>query len=359
MGRAEEDLHDQLLVRVARRYFVDGMLQDQIAAVEHLSRPSVSRLLTEARARGVVQFRIGPPVDRVPELEVELRRRTPLRQCVVATGKPRALYGSSSRLGYVAARYLEAQLQPVALFGVASSRSLSSLAGSMAVGHRPDLTVVDLLGCLPGGRPSPGLRYDGGRPDREKGNGGHRLEGGKPDSRISAEGAGPHTAQLIAVRLDAVFRPVPAQFVHRSEASRDAALDSAAVRGSLELGPRCDLALVGVGSMQRFDGTGLYSPVPLKELERVAAHGAVGHLCGHFLKADGAVMEPANGPFLLGIGADGLRQIPQRIAVAAGQHKVRPIAAAIRGGLVTDLVTDQATGAALAQLLHGMDTRVR
>lgn len=73
------------------------------------------------------------------------------RRCVVATNKPRALYGNSNRLGYVAARYLEAQLQQVALFGVASSRSLSSLPDSMAVGHRPDLTVVDLLGCPPCG----------------------------------------------------------------------------------------------------------------------------------------------------------------------------------------------------------------
>lgn len=47
----------------------------------------------------------------------------------------------------------------------------------------------------------------------------------------------------------------------------------------------------------------------------MAAQGAIGHLCGRFLKADGALMEPAHGPFLLGKGADGLQRIPQRIAV--------------------------------------------
>jgi deoxyribonucleoside regulator len=113
----------------------------------------VSRLLAEARARGVVQFRIGPPVDRVRELETQLRRRTGLRRCVVATNKPRALYGTSSRLGYVAARYLESQPAATRLLGVASSRSLSSVVDSLAAAHHPDLTVVDLLGCLPGGHP--------------------------------------------------------------------------------------------------------------------------------------------------------------------------------------------------------------
>jgi deoxyribonucleoside regulator len=325
VGRAEEDLHDELLGRVARSYFVDGMLQNEIAAAEHLSRPSVSRLLAEARARGVVQFRIGPPVDRVRELETQLRRRTGLRRCVVATNKPRALYGTSSRLGYVAARYLESQLAATRLLGVASSRSLSSVADSLAAAHRPALTVVDLLGCLPGGRSGAGK---------------------------AGEGSGPNTAQLIAARLDAVFRPLPAAFAYRSGPARAAAMESKLVQDSLELGRSCDVALVGVGSMRRFDGTGVYSPVPARELDELAAQGAAGHLCGHFLRSDGSLVEAKDGPFLLGIRADELRQIPQRIAVAAGRHKVAPIAAAISGGMISELVTDQATAAGLMQLLH-------
>ncbi|WP_104175267.1 sugar-binding transcriptional regulator [Arthrobacter sp. Y81] len=331
MGRAEEDLHDELLERVARGYFIVGLLQNDIAAAEHLSRPSVSRLLAEARARGVVQFRIGPPVDRVRELEAELGRRTGLRRCVVATNKPRALYGTSSRLGYVAARYLESQLAGVGLLGVASSRSLSSLADSLAAGYRPDLKVVDLLGCLPGGRSD---------------------EAGGSGEGSAGEGRGPNTAQLIAARLDAVFRALPAPFVYRTGAARDAALGSELVRGSLELGQRCDLALVGVGSMQRFDGTGVYSPVTARELEVLAGQGAVGHLCGHFLCADGSLVHTEEAPFLLGIGADELRRIPQRIAVAAGRQKVAPIAAAISGGMISELVTDHLTADALLQLLH-------
>jgi deoxyribonucleoside regulator len=333
VGRAEEDLHDELLARVARSYFVDGMRQNDIAAAEHLSRPSVSRLLAEARSRGVVQFRIGPPVDRVQELETELRRRTGLRRCLVAAGKPRALYGNSSRLGYVAARYLESRLSGPRLLGVASSRSLSSVPDSMAAAHRPDLTVVDLLGCLPGGRPvGSGKAGEAGRP---------------------ADGSGPNTAQLIAVRLGASFRALPAPFVYRSGSARDAALDSEEVRESLELGQRCDVALVGIGSMQRFDGTGVYSPVPAEELAGLASQGAVGHLCGHFLRADGSLIDAGNAPFLLGIGADELRHIPQRIAVAAGRHKVAPIAAAIMGGMISELVTDNTTAAALLALPQG------
>lgn len=324
MGRMEEDLHDDLLIRIAGRYFIDGMSQHDIAEAEHLSRPSVSRLLSEARSRGVVQFKVGRPVDRSHGLEAAMLRAFPLRDCVVATGKPRALYGAPNRTGYVAARHLESQLPTVQQLGVASSRSLSDLAAAIAPASRPDLTVIDLLGC--------------------------------PTNDKSGEDNGAHTARLMAERLGAAFHGLPGAFVHRSESGRSAALESPRVREALRLGPLSDLAIVGVGSMERFDGTGVYSPVSRHELARLAENGAVGHLCGHFLRADGSTVQDQTVPVVLGIGAEELRQIPRRIAVATGEHKVAPIAAAIRGGYVAELITDEATASALLLLKRRLNS---
>ena len=49
------------LVRVSRLYYELGETQEAIAALIGVTRPHVSRLLKEARARGVVEIRI---VDR-------------------------------------------------------------------------------------------------------------------------------------------------------------------------------------------------------------------------------------------------------------------------------------------------------
>ena len=70
------------------------------------------------------------------------------------------------------------------------------------------------------------------------------------------------------------------------------------------------------------------------------------------LSADGSQVESETAPFVLGIGADELRRVPQRIAVAAGPHKVVPLAAAISGGMISELVTDHTTAAALLSLLQ-------
>ncbi|MDQ0677009.1 DNA-binding transcriptional regulator LsrR (DeoR family) [Arthrobacter pascens] len=112
------------------------------------------------------------------------------------------------------------------------------------------------------------------------------------------------------------------------------------------------LSALSYRTLSHCESTGVYSPIPAQELARLALQGAVGHLCGHFLRADGSLVEADDAPFVLGIGADGLQHIAKRIAVAKGRQKVVPIAAAISGGVIPDLVTDHTTAADLVQLFQ-------
>ena len=47
-----------LLVKAARLYYEEDMSQDQVAAAIGVSRSNISRMLTDARAQGIVQIRI-------------------------------------------------------------------------------------------------------------------------------------------------------------------------------------------------------------------------------------------------------------------------------------------------------------
>ena len=49
----------ETLVRVSRLYYELGETQEAIAALTGVTRPHVSRLLKEARAKGVVEIRIN------------------------------------------------------------------------------------------------------------------------------------------------------------------------------------------------------------------------------------------------------------------------------------------------------------
>ncbi|WP_125615924.1 sugar-binding transcriptional regulator [Specibacter cremeus] len=313
--------HDLLVQRVAHRYYIGGANQGEIAGAENLSRASVSRLLAEAKRRGVVQIHIGPPVDRMPALEKTMRERFDLVDCVIAMDRPRSLYAKNNRLGYVAARYLESHLDGVRQLGVAASRTLSSVAKALGPGSNPELTVIDLLAC-----PS--------RLDRSG------------DERI-------HVGEHIAQQLGAGFIPLPANFMFRDPALRDRAMAIPEVGESLALGVQSDLALLGLGSMQRFDGTGTYSPLSPSALAELESRGAAAHLCGHFFDADGRPMASELSERLIGITLPDLLRIPRRLMVTAGPAKVVPLAAAIRGRYVNELVTEEATARALLEHVGG------
>ncbi len=57
----------QLMLRTARLYYEDYLTQQQIADELGVSRPTISRLLTQARREGIVQITIKDPFARSEE----------------------------------------------------------------------------------------------------------------------------------------------------------------------------------------------------------------------------------------------------------------------------------------------------
>ncbi|KGF77988.1 hypothetical protein IA69_33385, partial [Massilia sp. JS1662] len=66
--------HIQTLLTVARRYWLEQATQAEIAAEIGYSRSMVSRLLDEARRRGIITFTVQHPLERAIELEDALTR---------------------------------------------------------------------------------------------------------------------------------------------------------------------------------------------------------------------------------------------------------------------------------------------
>lgn len=307
--------NDLLIQKIAYRYHIQGQTQAEIAGSVNVSRATVSRLLSEARLRGVVQIRIGPPVDRLPKMEKECQKALGLVGCVISMDRPQSLQERANQLGYVAARYLEATLPDTAQLGVAASRTLATVASALEPRLESQLTVVDLLACPP-------------RVDRDS------------DERN-------HVGENIARSLGATFKPLPANFVYREAASRDRAMELPEVRDGLERARASDVALLGLGSMQRFDGTGSYSPVSPAALAELGERGAMGHLCGHFFDVNGVEVESELTNRIIGIALPDLLVISRRVMVVSGSAKVGSLLAAIKGGFVNELVTDESAARGL------------
>ena len=73
----------QLMVQVARMYYMEGMTQQVIAKQLGISRSAISMILTRARNHGIVEINIKDPKDNVTHLADKFISKFNLKDCWV------------------------------------------------------------------------------------------------------------------------------------------------------------------------------------------------------------------------------------------------------------------------------------
>ena len=146
----------EILLRVSRMYYEQGLMQSEIAARIGYSRPHVSRLLAQARERGIVRVSISHPLERILAIEADLRRRLPIASIRVAEVPDSDTMGA---IGRAAAELLADTLLDGQVLAVGNGRSIAAAPPAAHPGqlHRRAAARID-----PGRAPGVGA----GRPDR-------------------------------------------------------------------------------------------------------------------------------------------------------------------------------------------------
>lgn len=317
---ARETRLDALYV-VARMYYDQGRTMEAIAGELDVSRSTVSRMLRDARAEGLVDITLRPPeAHRVGELARRITHQYGVRIHVVP-GPPDG--DQRDRLTAVvgtAAELLDEMLEPGGTLGVAWGTTVAALLGAV----RP--------------RPVPGLRIV-------------QLNGA-----INVEGTGLTYISTVlaraAERWDATVHqfPVPAFFDY--PATREAMWHERSVQRVLETQAQATVAMFSVGAFDAEVPSHVYTHNYLTgaDLRSLRADGAVGDVCTVFLRADGTFRDVAMNARGSGTAPDRLARIPRRLLIASGSRKALPLRAALRAGVATDVVIDEHLAAALLAL---------
>ena len=297
----------ETLVEASRLYYELGETQGRVAELLGVTRPQVSRLLKQARAEGIVEIRI---VDRTSEdspAGEALRERFGLEAVHLAP----SLHGPEDltrrSIGRLGAQVLRSVIRDGAIVGIGDGASVSATADAMADTTSPvAATVVPLCG---------GYWFSG--PARE------------PFRRI-ADALGANVQGLLAPGLVDDAATKSALYAH------------AGVRTILGLWERLDVALFGVGG-RGWSAASLGGAIAGEIDDR----DAVGEVLIAPFDAQGRFVCDALRDRVIAFDARGLSSVPIAIGVAGGPSKVEPILGALRGRLVTTLVTDVRTADAV------------
>lgn len=313
MARKPSENRDAILADVAEMYFVEELTQAQIAKRVGVTRSMVSRMLTEARQKNIVNIKVERRFNFDESVQNELIDRFGLKQAAVFIGYVDDHARYLSRVGAVAAEVIKPYLLPGIVLGTAWGTTLDAAIHALEVPHALGIKIVQLVGAL-GGR---NLEYDSHGVVRQL------VE------KLGGEG---------------YYLNVP-YIVDKAE-TVDSLIQAQGVNETMELMTQCDVGLFGVGSTE-LDYSTFYSEgyLILDDMRGLAHYGAVGNVCGLFFDQEGMPTAREFQSRSFTIRRRDLLDIPIRIGVAGGPGKIKAILGALRGKYINVLVTDEYTAA--------------
>jgi DNA-binding transcriptional regulator LsrR (DeoR family) len=312
-GSSERQLRRRdLAARAAWLYYIVGNTQDQIAAKLNVSRQAAQRLVASAVSEGLVTFRLDHPIGACVELAEDLRTRFALDYAEVVPGDcdVDGLVG----LAGAAARQLELHLgaKHPTVFAFSTGRTLRAMVAQIAPMERPQHTVVSLVGTMTrDGRASP---YD--------------------------------VVMRLADRVGAMCYPLPTPVVTDTTAERDLLQSQRPYRAVRALADQAKVAFVGLGTIDADAPLLVDGFITREELKALTGAGAIGEVAGSAFDAEGRLIESVVSARSTAIPI-GLPLRRLTIGIAGGIRKAMALRAALRGRLLSGLITDESAARAI------------
>lgn len=290
----------------ARRYFIDGANKSNIALELGISRFKVARLLDFALRDGIVRIDVSAPPEIDIELSGELAARYGLRGAIVTRSIEGPEELQRSQLGRACAQLLTQTLEPSDVLGISWGRTLHSMVAHLS--RLPACTVVQIVGGVPT------LDLD------------------------------VNSMELVRRVVECTGGPVYPLYVPLLVESPETAASlrrDPYVGRTIAMFDQLTRAVVGIGAWTG-SGSTVRAALPSDLAAELDAAGAVADVCSTVLDRDGReVVSKAVLGRLIAISPSQLRAVPDVLAIAGGEAKGPAIAAALRGGLIHRLITDE------------------
>ena len=302
------DYEKNLMVKIAWYYYVENMTQQAIADQLNITRMRVIKLLEKARQTGIVQFRISSSLDTRRDLEIRLMEKYHLRDCYTVPTNPSAA-GTNDTIARAASMYIANHVRENSYinfgYGDTTSKTIEDLARNLET----YVSFVSLTGGV-----------------------GYYLP--KSDSNI----------------FNAKLYLIPSPIIMSSAEMADAIKQESSVQEVTSMIRLASMTVVGIGGMDDSATIVKSSILSPSDFRLLGMKGAVGDVICHFIDKDGKLVDTEVDSRLVSVPLSTLKELENVIGVAAGKHKVPAIHAALTGGYLDILITDEETAGQLCRL---------
>ncbi len=146
--------------------------------------------------------------------------------------------------------------------------------------------------------------------------------------------------QKAAAKFGASFRTIPAPLYIINDATRSALQQEPALIPAFTTMAKMDLLFAGIGTLASVDSIPLWRNHRHDILGDIEPDDVAGMLYGRPYDINGNILN-ADHDKLFGSSLDAILTVPHRMAVVKSKFKGRALLGALRGGLITDFVTNE------------------
>lgn len=302
------------IAEVAGMYYQQGIPQNVIAQQMFYSKSKVSRLLRLARELGIVEITIKYPIERMPELEEALQSSFGLRDAIVIHDyhENNSVGLRLGRLGRAASSYLDGLLRDGDTVGLSWGRTLRQMVLQLNPSRPRNIRVVQVMGAAA--------------------------------DHYQSETDSPTLVRGMAEKYGGSYSQLYAPLFVNSDIVKKLLIKEPVIARALTEAAHVRYLITGIADFTAGDSTISWAGYLTDELrESLLQKGTQGFLCGHFLDKAGRPVSEAVESHLIGITLGEIRKIENVIAVAGGVEKAHATLAALRGGYLNCLITDEHT----------------
>ncbi len=299
---------DDILARAAHLYFVLGLTQKQVADRLGVPRIKAHRLIALARERGIVRIHIDAPTSSKLHLESSLAEKYGLSIVSVTPSDTTDEIPLSQIIGQYAAPAVSPLIQDDMTVAVSWGVTLKALANSIAPAAHKDLKITPLIGSL--SRRSSVNLYE--------------------------------AVTVLSQRLGSECYYLASPIFCDTQEAADMIRSQPVIQDVLDMARGATLGLLSVGG-ENFSSLRNAGNLNDADLSSIRAAGAVGNYCGHFVDAKGNIVDHEINARVIGITPEETLNIPSRILIGGGKHKLEIMSGMLENNWFTGLITDEGT----------------
>ncbi len=296
-----------LLLTVCDLYYNEKMTQAQIATKLNTSRPTISRILDEAREEGIVQITISAPLVINNTLSNQVKKKFNLKNVINFKNTGNYKYDLKN-LGKVTAKFVDTTIEKGSILGISWGKAMESFVENMPTNNWNNVKIIQLNGGLGSG----GMSKDG--------------------SELVIN---------LGQKTNSQYELLSAPAFVDTEQLQSQLFEQWQIKKVIDFGNKFDISVSGIGNLSPEKNT-LYNAniINEKDLIELQKKGAVGHIAGRMYDINGKEVFIKD-KWPISPSLETFLNTPISIGSVTGKSRANSVLGAINGKLINTLICDE------------------